>query len=73
MRGGSRTRAGRSKYFAGAVWAALLGATLMPLASVWADTQPEEPVLKPDIPKFDLTAPKPRTLKGGVQHREVSL
>jgi hypothetical protein len=71
MRGGSGRKSGRSKFFAVAVLAVVTtGVVLNPLASVRADTQPEEPVLKPDIPKFDLTAPKSRTLKGGVQHRE---
>ncbi len=32
----------------------------------------DEPVLKPDIPKLDLTAPKSKTLKGGVQHQETA-
>jgi hypothetical protein len=41
---------------------------ISPRASL-GETQPDDPVLKPDIPKFDLSAPKPRTLKGGVQHR----
>jgi hypothetical protein len=70
MRGGIGRKSKRSKFFASSVLAALFSIMLSPLASVYADTQPEEPVLKPDIPKFDLTAPKPRTLKGGVQHRE---
>jgi hypothetical protein len=30
----------------------------------------EDPVLKPDIPKLDLTVPKSKTLRGGVQHQE---
>ena len=32
----------------------------------------EEPILKPDIPKFDLTVPKSKTLRGGVLHQEAS-
>jgi hypothetical protein len=32
----------------------------------------EELILKPDIPKFDLTVPKSKTLKGGVLHQEAA-
>lgn len=32
----------------------------------------EEPILKPDVPKFDLTVPKSKTLKGGVLHQEAA-
>ncbi|MDR3614561.1 MAG: PDZ domain-containing protein [Candidatus Obscuribacterales bacterium] len=35
-------------------------------------TLAEEPILKPDIPKFDLTVPKSKTLKGGVLHQEAA-
>ena len=42
--------------------------SLMPLAQTFADD--EAPVLKPDVPKLDLTQPKSKTLKGGVEHRE---
>ena len=34
----------------------------------------QTPILKPDVPKFDLTPPPPsRTLKGGVQHEASEL
>ncbi len=41
-------------------------------AQAVSDTQ--APILKPDVPKFDLTPPPPsRTLKGGVQHEATEL
>jgi hypothetical protein len=48
----------------------LLSALMFYLSTTW--TLAEEPILKPDIPKFDLTVPKSKTLKGGVLHQEAA-
>jgi hypothetical protein len=47
----------------------LLSALMLYASTSW--TLAEEPILKPDIPKFDLTVPKSKTLKGGVLHQEA--
>jgi C-terminal processing protease CtpA/Prc len=48
----------------------LLSALMVSTSTNW--TLAEEPILKPDIPKFDLTVPKSKTLKGGVLRQEAA-
>jgi len=48
----------------------LLSVLMLYVSTNW--TLADEPILKPDIPKFDLTVPKSKTLKGGILRQEAS-
>jgi len=67
-----RAQLNLSSRFLAVALALLAVMPVMPVAAA-ADNS-DEPILKPDVPKLDLTVPpSKRTLKGGVQHIESAL